>query len=538
MIRKSGTPRIRRARAARLLAALAVPVLLLTMPAVRADLPTDNTAPQITGVNLFGKEIAPGDQDVVARVEGRFLEAPASEPVVTANDPLVSFSVFGWSDTQIFVTVTADAAATLGAKTVNVDQELPGGSIASAGKANAFTVGLTPDITSVTPTSMDPDIETTVTISGTKFAPGATVTLHVPSEVQPTTTVVDSENQITATFAADPNRRLSNSATLRVTNTAGKQDQITFPVTGSAPTVSSLSVNRVGAGVSGVQATVTGSNFYTGVSVSSTGGVTFSGLTRDSRAQLTMNINVSDSAAPGSRDLVVTNGDGKSATLANALEVFPKPVIKPGQLFTLPQGAAGQVVVVEGSDFVDLEGDALTVEFLDADGNPTTDLWVTKQRVLEDGHLRLEVAAAETTNLEEQQQITLKVTNPGGASAECELRAGQRGGCFAVTPGPDVEAITPQVLTPGDKTKITITGKNFFVHGPLSTDGSRPGISVPVVSLVGSGIELASAVVWSGDTLQVDVRVTNAELGPWGVVVENPDGGRDTWSNYLTVPTS
>jgi hypothetical protein len=114
-------------------------------------------------------------------------------------------------DGHIVATLSIAGAATPGARTVSVVNSDGGrGSCASC-----FTVNAAPTVTSITPSTLSRGTGTQVTITGTNFVPGATVSLSTGVTLTDVT-VVDA-NTITATATVSPTTGTGN-RTVLVTN--------------------------------------------------------------------------------------------------------------------------------------------------------------------------------------------------------------------------------------------------------------------------------------------------------------------------------
>jgi hypothetical protein len=154
-------------------------------------------------------------------------------------------------------TITATTpAGSAGAATVTVTN--PGGQ--SGSLTSAFTYVVAPTVSSVSPNSGSTAGGTAVTITGTNFATGATVTF---GSAAATNVVVVNSTTITATTPAGS----AGAATLTVTNNNGLSGSLAsaFTYLGS-PTVSGVSPNN-GATAGGTAVTITGTNFVAGATV-------------------------------------------------------------------------------------------------------------------------------------------------------------------------------------------------------------------------------------------------------------------------------
>ena len=164
-----------------------------------------------------------------------------------------------------------------------------------------------PTVSSVSPTSGSTNGGTGVTITGTNFAAGATVTFGGTAA---TNVSFVSSTSITATTPA----HAAGAVSVVVTNTGGQSGTLSsgFTYTAPAPTVSSVSPNS-GSTNGGTAVTITGTNFAAGASV------TFGGTaaTNVSVASSTSITATTPAHAAGAVNVVVTNSGGQSGTLSS-----------------------------------------------------------------------------------------------------------------------------------------------------------------------------------------------------------------------------
>ena len=113
----------------------------------------------------------------------------------------------------------------------------------------------------------------------------------------------------------------------------------TFTLAGAAVTVSSVAPNQGSPGAA-VPVTINGSGFAAGATVSISGtGVTSSNVTVGSAAQLTATLTIAGGAAPGPRNVTVTNsGGGGGGTLTGGFTVVAPAT---GGPVTPNQGTSG-----------------------------------------------------------------------------------------------------------------------------------------------------------------------------------------------------
>ena len=255
--------------------------LLAPAPILTAVSPTSGPSTGGTAVTLTGQNFASG-----ATVT--FGGAAATSVVVV-------------SATQITAKTPPHAQGTVNVAVTNPDGQ-------SATLASGFTfVAPAPILTAVSPTSGPSTGGTAVTLTGQNFASGATVTFGGAAA---TSVVVVSATQITA--KTPPHAQ--GTVNVAVTNPDGQSATLAsgFTFVAPAPTVTSVSPTT-GRTRGGTRVTLTGTNFVSGATVTF-GGAAATSVVVASATQ----INASTPPhKPGSVNIVVTNPDGKSGTLAS-----------------------------------------------------------------------------------------------------------------------------------------------------------------------------------------------------------------------------
>jgi hypothetical protein len=218
------------------------------------------------------------------------------------------------------LTLTADASAALGTSTVTVTA-----AAASVTHTTAFSLTVTgppPTVTSVTPASGPTSGGTTLTITGTGFVTGATVS--VGGSAATGVTVVDSTT-LTATTPA----HAAGAVSLAVTIPGGQSATMAaaFTYVGPAPAVTSVTPASGSTG-GGTGVTITGSNFASGATVT-IGGAAATAVTVVNGTTITAS---TPAHAAGAVSVTVTNADGQSGTVAS------------GFTYTAPAGVAVDAV--------------------------------------------------------------------------------------------------------------------------------------------------------------------------------------------------
>jgi IPT/TIG domain len=243
--------------------------------------------------------------------------SPAGGTIVTINGsnftsgtqttaPSVSFG--GVAATNVRVVSPIQLSATVpphSSGSVSVEVTTADG--ASASVPSAFTYSNSaPAISGISPNSGDTTGGTVVTIAGSNFVSGATVSFGGSAS---SSVSFVSSNQLKATTPA----HAAASVNVVVTNPDGTSATVTggFTFGTSSLTVSSVSpVSGPAAG--GTTVTITGVNFQTGVSVTF-GGLAATSVTLSNSSTI---VAVTPTHSSGSVDVTVTNPDGQSAALA------------------------------------------------------------------------------------------------------------------------------------------------------------------------------------------------------------------------------
>jgi len=232
-------------------------------------------------------------------------------------------------------TITATApAGTAGAVTVTVTN--PGGQ--SGSLASAFTYIAPPAVSIVSPNSGAPAGGTAVTITGTAFAAGATVTFGAAPA---TDVVVVSGTQITATTPAGS----VGAVTVTVTNSNGLSGSLAGAFSYvAALTVSSVSPNSAST-AGGTAVTITGMNFAAGVTV------TFGGTSATNVAVVNgTTITATTPAGAAGAVTVTVTVSGQSGTLVSGFSYVVTPTVS-GVTPDSGPTAGGTAVTITGAAF-------------------------------------------------------------------------------------------------------------------------------------------------------------------------------------------
>ena len=274
------------------------------VPVVTGVTPDNGSPSGGTAITVTGSGFTPGPPASIVAIDGS------------------TCTITSITSTSISCTTPSHASS---ATAVSLTVTNPDGQTLTAPYANAFTYNPAPTLTSVSPIAGALAGGTTITIDGTGFLTGATVSLGG----SPCTAVaVNSATQITCTTPALP----AGLAAIVVSNPDGQMttDNVTYRYK-SAPTISGITTtlsDPIGPIAGGTIITVNGSNFSTGTPGSS---ITLGGNPCPIAVTPTSTASRLTCTAPtgtsGSVDIVVINDDNQQDTLANAFTYLDVPTI-------------------------------------------------------------------------------------------------------------------------------------------------------------------------------------------------------------------
>jgi IPT/TIG domain len=345
----------------------------------------------------------------------------------------------------------------------------------SATLAGGFTFVASPTLTAVSPASGPATGSTPVTLTGQGFASGAQVTF---GGVAASSVVVVSATQITA--RTPPHAQGSVSVT--VTNSNGQGATLAGGFTFLAsPTLTAVSPAS-GPATGSTPVRLTGQGFASGAKVTF-GGVPATSVVVVSATQVTAN---TPPHAQGRVNVVVTNSNGQSATLANGFTFgAPAPTltsVSPNTGHT----RGGTPVTLHGMNFIA----GATVTFGSLAATSVVVVNATQITAKTPAHV--------------QGSVNVVVTNPDGRSATLP-----NGFTFGA-PAPTVSSVSPDTGRTSGGMPVMLRGMNF-VAGATVTFGDAAATSVAVVSAT-----------------QIKANTPPHKPGGVKVVVTNPDRQRGT----------
>jgi IPT/TIG domain/Bacterial Ig domain len=268
---------------------------MVTFSAVTGPVPTVSSVTPNSGPTTGGTAVTITGANFAAGAKVAFGSVAATNVVVL-------------SGTQITATTPASSAGTTAVTVSN-----PGGQ--SGSLPGAFTYIASPTVSSVAPNNGPQAGRTAVTITGTNFVAGATVTF---GGTVATNVVVVSGTQITATTPAGS----AGAVTVTVANSTGLSGSLAGGFTYLAPpTVGSVSPNT-GSTTGGTAVTITGTNFAAGATA------TFGGAAATNIAVVNSTTITATTPAgnAGTATVTVTVG-GQSGSLTNGFTYAVLPTV-------------------------------------------------------------------------------------------------------------------------------------------------------------------------------------------------------------------
>jgi hypothetical protein len=410
-----------------------------------ASVTINNPVPTLTGVS-------PNDGSRLQQRDIVLTGTNILSGVTVANfgaDITVDTTIYT-SSSQMTVRITIGAGAVLGLRNVSITNTTPGGGTGTL--SNGFTVKNVPTIASVSPSSGVRGETKDIIITGTNFTNGVSTVGIVGSGIAVNSTDVTTPSTIRA------NITISLSATdgirqFFVTNSdpyGGTSNNIGFTI-GSNPTPKLTSVSPDTAErLQTLELTLKGTDFYGGITSVNLGpGITVSGLVIDSIKQMRVTAAVSDTAATGRRNIMVTNASpgGGTDTLKNAFTIVnPVPTVT---------GLSAQNGTRLQSTSLTLTG----THFIRSATTVSLGAGITMETPIVDSPTQIRVnffidssAALGARNI--------SVTTPAPKGGTATLSS-----AFTISnPVPTITSVAPEsVMVKSSATNITITGTNFVV---------------------------------------------------------------------------
>jgi len=266
-------------------------------------------------------------------------------------------------------------------------------------------------------------------------------------------------------------------------------NKVPYTVTSSTPTtVTSLSPTLLGQGASKIGVTVTGTQFFTGATVTAAG-ITFSSVSVVNSTTITAKATVASSATLGAATVTVTDSVAGSGSCTTCLTIVAAPAVMSIKPSPVAPGTSKSVTIT-GSHYASgatVAGPA-GVTFSKVKVVSSTKITAT-----------LKVASKVTTG----KGLAVTVTN--GAAGGYGVGTGK---VLTIVADPTVSSITPSSLKTGTTTKgVTIKGTGFL--NGVTVTGPR-GVTFSKVTWVSSTKITATVKVAPGARKGKDQAITVA----------------------------
>ncbi|MCL5287167.1 MAG: Ig-like domain-containing protein, partial [Acidobacteria bacterium] len=391
----------------------------------------------------------------------------------------------------------------------------------AAGKAGSASLqvvapGTAPQISGISPSSpqVQVNVSQTITVQGSNFQPGLTVTAFFPGGGSSTLSGSQIQNVTAGSFQASMVLNSAGIWGIRVNNPDGQQSNtFNFTVTAAPPLISSVVPSSYPPSNSNQTMTINGSNFVSGATLSfgspSSGTIpsTASKLTFVSSSQLSYQFNNGSDA--GTWTVVVINPDGQRSNPGSFTVTAAAPVISGVSPISYPASNSNQPMTINGSNFV--SGATLSFGSPSSGTIPST---ASKLTFVSSSQLSYQF-----NNGSDAGTWTVVVINPNGQTSNSVS--------FVVVPptAPQITSISP-TTAPASIFTMTLNGTGFqsgaglkvHVTGP-ATDSTAP----PVTFISSTQI-----------TAQLDMR---GGPGSFQIQVINPDGQASGYLPFTITPS-
>jgi hypothetical protein len=357
-------------------------------------------------------------------------------------------------------------------------------------------------VTSISPATGDAKGGVPVTITGTNFAAGATVSFGVATASKIVVT-----NSTTITAVTPPH--VAGSANVVVTNSAGDQGSLPngFLYTSTPPSTQpqlNVIVPNTGSTAGGDTVTISGTNL-TGATVT-LGGVP---ATIVSRGPVSINATTPGGSAGAPVDVVVTTPKGQSATLKAAFTYVDPPPPPTVSSISPSSGTmnGGTQFVISGTGFrpgavVSFGGPPAPV----GTGVSAVTMAVTSNASLCGSGVQLPCIIATTpAHVVGATDVTVTNMNPATGIIDSGSGTSTLTGGYTFLLAPAISGVSPSSGTVSGGTQITIKGTNFSSGATVMVEGQAATI-LTVTSTV------------------ITAQTPSNTAGTAPVVVVNPDG--------------
>jgi hypothetical protein len=477
------------------------PVTTAPTPPTITTTPTSSPAPTVTGITPSGG-IAGTTFSITSITGTNFVSGATAKLTRTgyADIPISGITV----SSPILITGGSVNLAGAAAGPWNVVVTNP--DTQSGSLSNGFTVtNAAPTVTGITPsTGIRGTTVSIMNLAGTGFLSGAAVRLNRTDStaIPATNVVVASATQITCDFAL-PAGVTIGTWNVTVTNPDMQNGTLVngFTVMAAAPAVTGISPNS-SLQTTPVLVSVAGSDFQSGANLTlkRTGypDIIATGVVLVSSNLITGNLNLL-TVTPGPWDVVVTNTDGQSGTLAEGFTVRnPTPTVTG---ITPNNGIRGWTVTITNLAGTNFRSGAV-VKLVNASAGP--DIEATNVVVVSANQI---TSTFDLTGANAARR-NVTVTNPYSDT-------GVRANGFTVT-NPSLTARNPTSGNRGWPVNIvSLTGTGFLPGADVRL--RRTGYS----DIIATGVNVASPTSINAGTFDL----LGVMAGTWNILVINPDGG-------------
>lgn len=383
-----------------------------------------------------------------------------------------------------------------------------------------------PTVTGITPSSGNDDGSVYITnLAGTGFQNGAVVKLTRDGESDIVAENVSVESATKITCAFDLTARAAGAWNVVVTNPDSQSGTLqggftVVAVPAPPPSVTSITPNSgINSGVVTIS-NLAGASFRSGATVKLTRSgqtdIAGSNVVVVSANSITCAFDLTGGAV-GQWNVVVTNPDGKSCTLANGFTINAAPTPAPVVSSITPSSGSNDGMVgitdLAGSHFQ--SGAAVKLTRLGQSDIVAGDVVVVSSTRI--------TCTLDLTG-RAPGQWTVVVTNPDGQTGT--LANGFSVAAEEYDP-PTISSITPNSAANDGSVSIT----------NLAGTGFRSGVGVKLTKTGQVDIPATNVTVVSGAQITCDFGLTGRLAGLWNVVVTNTDGQSATLVNGFTITT-
>lgn len=325
-----------------------------------------------------------------------------------------------------------------------------GSGSSGSGSSGTGTVS-TPTITAVAPASeMAGATGQTLTITGTGFTAGATVTFNGQPETVSSVTATS-----IAVAIANADLLAGGTFALVVTNADGGTVSFNYPVINPPPVLTSLSPASVTAGALPMTLTLTGTGFNPSTTATFNGSNAL--VTYVSATQISFELTQGELATAGTDPVIVTNpgpGGGASAAVNFTVSpiVNPPPTLTAISPASLTAGAAPTTLTLTGTGF-----NGATVASFNGNAQTTTLISSTQVSIL--------LSAGELATAGVMPVVVSNPTPGGGASGVVNF--------VLDNPTPAITSFSPTTAPVGASSQtLTITGTGFVSGSQVTWNGA------------------------------------------------------------------